>query len=293
VDTVSLDFSRLEIVLSLRTPTEDFATIWAPRMSMKEKPKTTIWILMVLFVAAISFARLSRGQEPRSPDMHITTQERLETESWWPTMATAPLHAYAGSANCAPCHRQQLSATPTGMQSAASRTVTTPWKVEPTTARFRSGSLSYGLTLENSYVELSVSDGTHKVTQKADWLVGAGILARTYLYQADGRWFQSEASYYTQPSLLDITTGFGASTSLLPAAAMGNLLGPAEARACFGCHTVHATTCRSRHRMRSLPWSRPATHGNNVRQKNSGSQRGQGEPRGHLSAGEPVSGGLH
>ena len=174
--------------------------------------------------------------------MHITTQERLETEPWWPTMDSAPLRAYAGSASCTGCHAAQRSSSPTGMQIAAIRSPTAASSPGPAAASFTSGAFTYSLIEDKAALRLSAASAAHKATQSIDWTIGAGDLGRTYLYTSGGHWFQSQVSLYTHAAALDITTGFGPSTASSPAQALGNLLSPAEARACFGCHTVHAST---------------------------------------------------
>ena len=195
-----------------------------------------------LIVPAILFAGLVRSQEIAAPAMHITTQERLETETWWPTMATSPLKAYAGSASCTGCHTDQKTSIPTGMQRAATPGAQAHVLPREAPATFMSGALIYALSADRLGLQLSASNGNRKATQAMDWDIGAGDLAHTFLYKADGHWYQSHASFYTRASVLDITTGLGPTASTSPSDALGNLLSPADTRACFGCHTVHATT---------------------------------------------------
>ena len=81
----------------------------------------------------------------------------------------------------------------------------------------------------------------HAHAQKLDWVMGDGVLGRTFLYEAGGRWFQSELTYYTGDHALDITTGL----SQDPHSQLntpGHVLTADEASRCFACHTVHATT---------------------------------------------------
>ncbi len=195
-----------------------------------------------LAAGAFLFAAAVHPQVTALPAMHMTTQERLETESWWPTMSTAPLRAYSGSEACAGCHLEQSSSSRTGMQNAAVRAIEADFLPSGRSTTFHAGTLTYSLSGKTGGLELSDVSGGRRATQAMDWSFGAGELARTFLYKADDRWFQSEVSYYTRLSALDITTGFGASTSTSPAAALGNVLSPAEARTCFTCHTVHAVT---------------------------------------------------
>jgi hypothetical protein len=193
-------------------------------------------------VPAALCAGLIRPQEIATSAMHITTQERLETETWWPTMSTAPLKEYAGSQSCRGCHVEQSSSSPTSMQLAATKGDEARSLPHLASSSFASGAVRYSLIAGESPLRLSVATGGRNAAQAIDWVVGAGDLGRTFLYEDRGKWFQSEVSFYSRPSMLGITTGFGPSTRTTAAEDLGNALSPAEARACFGCHTVHAAT---------------------------------------------------
>jgi hypothetical protein len=177
--------------------------------------------------------------------MQMTTQERLETEAWWPTMGTAPLKAYAGSAACLGCHAGHGSGVATGMQRAATRGDEAHF-LGGKTVEFVSGPMTYSLKEGKDGIELGTFKNGGGATQTVAWVMGAGDLGRTFLYSAEGRWYQSEASFYTRDraldGALDVTTGFGASAGATAKDALGNVLSASEARACFGCHTVRATT---------------------------------------------------
>lgn len=128
------------------------------------------------------------------------------------------------------------------MQRAASRAADAHFLPDSRRSSFTSEKFTYSLSADKNNLQLSASEGSHKAERNVDWAVGAGELAWTFLYQQDGRWYQSEASFYTKLSGLDITTGFGAKAGTSITAALGNILTAEEARSCFGCHTVHATT---------------------------------------------------
>jgi hypothetical protein len=193
-------------------------------------------------VAALACVLPMMAQSSAIPSLRLTTQERMETEPWWPTMATAPLASYAGSPSCTNCHHDESAAHATGMQRAATRAASAHFLPDDALIAYLSGDLSYTLARHGDAITYSVARGREKISDNLDWVMGAGALARTFLYQAGGRWYQSETSYYTQPAAMDITTGFGPSKGRSLNIALGNLLTPAEARTCFNCHTVHATT---------------------------------------------------
>ena len=72
--------------------------------------------------------------------------------------------------------------------------------------------------------------------------MGAGDLAHTFLYEQNSQWYQSQVTFYTRPGKLDTTTGFNTAGEGDLHTGLGQKLTGEEARKCFGCHTVHATT---------------------------------------------------
>ena len=201
---------------------------------------TSFAILGVLL--ATDHTRSQSLEVATAPSAQITTQERIEIEEWWPTASNRPLDGFAGSASCVRCHGQGAPSNLSSMRRASiTATDFSPhenngtWKVS--FERF-----NYSIVPNSSGLEYSVSNGQHDLSRKLDWVMGAGDLGRTFLYQTDGRWYQSNMSFYTRPSALDVTTGLHVNAFASLPAALGTLLSPADARSCFGCHTVHATS---------------------------------------------------
>ena len=178
----------------------------------------------------------------------FTTEERLQTEAWWPTKSSFPLSAFAGSGACTGCHTDEVHAHPSAMVRAAVPAADSHFLPPGGKARFGSEQLltfltagaKGGLTLTISGEHGSAS-GEHGSAQSLDWVMGDGVLGRTFLYQAQGRWFQSELTYYTKEGALDVTTGLSHDPHGATAGA-GQRLTADETRRCFACHTVHATT---------------------------------------------------
>ena len=171
--------------------------------------------------------------------VQLTTEERLETEAWWPTKSSIPLSAFAGSGACTGCHKDEAPAHPSAMMRAASPAADAHFLPPGTRLHFDSQPLAYYLTASAAGGLTIQTSGAHSTSQKLDWVMGDGVLGRTFLYQADGRWFQSELTFYTSDHALDVTTGLSHDGNL---GTLGQVLTADETRRCFGCHTVHATT---------------------------------------------------
>ena len=194
---------------------------------------------LVSFACGVLLAGTVQSQRSSDPVIEITTQERLETEAWWPTMANAPLNAYAGSAACTSCHTQGAEVTSMRRAAQAGRDADF---LKGATLSAEAAPYRYELSSTPRGLHYAVSSRSQKLSQDLSWAIGAGDLARTFLYQQDGRWMQSEISFYTHLAALDITTGLGRSVDPDLPGALGQPLTDADARSCFGCHTVHATT---------------------------------------------------
>lgn len=197
----------------------------------------------VAFILCIVLCSLSLlAQQSASISMQMSTQERLESESWWPTMSNLPLDAFVGSAACVHCHQDEASSRPTSMQRAAKPAADETFLKGKPPQVYTTKPFTYTLDTIPAGLEYTVSDGPHKLSRKLDWIIGDGVLARTFLYQMDGHWYQSLASFYTEPAALDITTGLNRGASQELASALGTPLSTDDTIKCFGCHTVHATT---------------------------------------------------
>jgi hypothetical protein len=130
------------------------------------------------------------------------------------------------------------------MSRAAARSGSANFVEDVVTKEFLSGTLRYSVKPVMSGLEYSVTSGDARASETLEWAMGAGDLGRTFVYERDGRWFQSRVSEYKQAPRLDVTTGLKIPTGTDEtgdlANALGKVLTPGELRHCFGCHTVHA-----------------------------------------------------
>ena len=75
----------------------------------------------------------------------------------------------------------------------------------------------------------------------AKWTFGAGKVGKTWMYEKDGRWYESKMSYYKSLNGLDLTIGHQIPKGLDEV--FGRLTSPTEAKQCFSCHTITCETC--------------------------------------------------
>ena len=198
------------------------------------------WILLCL--AALCIVPL-HAQKPDDSGLQTTTEERIQSEPWWPTKSTLPLAAFAGSAACAKCHAEESSEhSPSSMRRAAATAADAKFLKGQASTTYKSAPYTYTVVATPAGLEYSVAEGDKKLSRKLDWVMGAGDLGHTFLYQVDGHWYQSLATFYLDHAQLDLTTGLTREPTPELENALGIKLSADDSRRCFGCHTVHATT---------------------------------------------------
>ena len=139
------------------------------------------------------------------------------------------LRAAASPETCSPCHKAET----TGFaQAGMTRALDRPRNEAQLTATI--GPYTYNVS-GGTY---SVSDGKDTFRTPIDWVFGHTAVGQTYLFQREGRWYESRVSYFTELKGLDITIG---QQSIVPhnlLEAAGRLTTPVEAKRCFACHST-------------------------------------------------------
>ncbi len=100
------------------------------------------------------------------------------------------------------------------------------------------GRFTYSIDRKGGESVYTVSDGKDKFSLALRYAFGHGAAGQTYLYQLEGRWFESRLSYYKETGRLDLTMGVppGEPPNLKEAA--GREMTPKDVAACFACHTT-------------------------------------------------------
>jgi len=102
------------------------------------------------------------------------------------------------------------------------------------------GGYSYAIERTVDGVTYSVSDGKDTIRAIPMWTFGQGAAGETFVFERDGRWYESRVSYYAAPDGLDYTMGSRNSLPQNLAEAAGKLMSPVETADCFGCHATGA-----------------------------------------------------
>ena len=107
---------------------------------------------------------------------------------------------------------------------------------------FHSGLYTWTVETHNGQSTYKVTDGTNTIALPIRWSFGAQ--AQTWVFERDGKFYESIVSFYPSANSLGITTGDERLTPQTLQEAMGRELTPTDIKLCFGCHASDAVTSR-------------------------------------------------
>ena len=158
------------------------------------------------------------------------------------TAASAPA---ATTAACATCHAAQARTHgATGMANALETVRDCDILKSHPKLTFQEGSYRYEITREGDTSQYQVSDGKQTLRVPIGWAFGLGSAGQTYVFQINGRYFESRVSYYKAINGLDLTMGAQSTVPSTLEEAAGHALDNEAARACFNCHATHTVVDR-------------------------------------------------
>ncbi len=145
---------------------------------------------------------------------------------------------------CASCHAAESKAHPGTLMAHAAETVAECEVLRSHPLMTTSiGRYSYRIERKGDQSIYTVSDGAQTLTVPIKYSLGLGAAGQTYVFEKDGKLFESFVSYYKALDGLDITIGDQPLSPSSLGDAAGRLLGIHEVVLCFGCHTtdsIHA-----------------------------------------------------
>ena len=103
---------------------------------------------------------------------------------------------------------------------------------------FKMGAYTWTVETRNSQSVYKVTDGTGSLSLPIHWSFGAQ--AQTWVFEQDGKFYESIVSFYPAANNLGITTGDEQITPQILQEAMGRELTPMDTKLCFGCHASNA-----------------------------------------------------
>ena len=144
----------------------------------------------------------------------------------------------AANKPCSTCHQAQAAVTP--MTHALEAVEQCTILKENPKLDFESGGYRYSIVRQGNASRYSVTDGKGTITAPLDWAFGLGEAGQTYVFERNGKLYESRVSFYRERNGLDLTLGaVGRKAATLEEAA-GREMSPQGAGECFNCHATNA-----------------------------------------------------
>jgi Cytochrome c3 len=193
----------------------------------------------------------------------MATEDRLLYRGWWPRHSTPSSEDYVGPAQCAKCHLDKAASQKnTAMARTALRVVDSDVLSQRGQLTFQQGKISYQIATAAGKSVYSITDGTQSLSAPLTWAFGDGHVGQSYLFERDGDFYESRASYFDTLKALDFTPGRKFTEPLSLEQAMARPVNGSELVRCFACHATASTISDKLERSRIIPGiSCEACHG--------------------------------
>jgi hypothetical protein len=195
---------------------------------MKNLAKTSF----LLFIILVGFWGLKGADSRGAPE------KRAMLSSWQPNQTTSEVK-YVGARTCAQCHseifrNQTRTSMGTALEHAAHSVILRSYP----RLEFRSGPYLYRIVREGERSIYTVTDGAETISEAILWSFGHGVAGQTYVFQHEGKYYESRVSFFTEIKTLDYTLGHPRQPASSLAEAMGRRLTSEEVRRCISCHST-------------------------------------------------------
>ncbi len=109
--------------------------------------------------------------------------------------------------------------------------------------------------------QYSVTDGKNSIRATIHWAIGQGDAGQTYVFERDGKLYESRVSYYKDIAGLGLTIGAPAGVPANLDEAAGRELVPNAVIECFGCHSAPRGPVAAGVRRGTLEWTKTLAPG--------------------------------
>jgi Zn finger protein HypA/HybF involved in hydrogenase expression len=141
---------------------------------------------------------------------------------------------------CATCHPAQAKFHPsTSMAHAMELPTECTILKSHAVLTFKEGVYSYRIERRGNDSIYSVTDGKQTIEVPIGWAFGLGNAGQTYVFEKDGKLYESRVSYYKALDGLDLTMGALNARPENLAQAAGSPIGHTDEVRCFGCHATN------------------------------------------------------
>lgn len=152
--------------------------------------------------------------------------------SAWSAAGSAPDARFA----CQNCHQEEMKRPSPMVIASAPAEASEILRRHPLDRQL--GPFRQHIEIENGEAIYTITQGAVSLRKELAWAVGSGIMGQAFLYRENGRWFETQVTYYGAIDGLDRQLGGTPATDI--ASATGRQLSDREVRGCFSCHATAA-----------------------------------------------------
>jgi hypothetical protein len=170
-------------------------------------------------------------------------------QRWHPRRAPADA-VFLGDRSCFECHKKFFaSASPTGMTMAMEPVANSKVLSDNPQLSMRVGPYTYEIKRQGKQSVYSVTDGKDTISFPIVYAFGQGKMGQTYVFEREGKFYESLVSFYTATKGLDFTVGAARTVPPSLTEAVGRLMTANEVASCFSCHSTGAVVSSSQLRL--------------------------------------------
>ena len=182
------------------------------------------------------------AQSAGSSNGSLLTETRLKSSAWWPTKGIPGKEQYVGASECAKCHAAQAAMIQNSAMARAATRAADAESLQHGPLTFQVGRYDYQISKRAERNVLKISKGASSFSTNLLWAFGVGHIGQTYVYEANGHFYESHLTFYTTTQALDITPGHPRTEPPSLEEGAGRRMAMDETPRCFGCHTTASTT---------------------------------------------------
>jgi len=171
----------------------------------------------------------------------LSTDDHLAEPGWWPRQVSRSYDDYAGSSDCAKCHKEKAATqkiTPMARTLMRAEDAEILQSGKPFT--FRNDKYFYQIGMSGGKAELTVSDGKNQLADQLVWAFGTGDVGQSYLFLRNEKYFESRVTYFSSLQNIHFTPARALYAPHNLAEAMARPLDIEEVKRCFSCHSTAA-----------------------------------------------------
>jgi Cytochrome c554 and c-prime len=148
---------------------------------------------------------------------------------------------FIGDQACGECHKKHFASHGhSGMAMAMEPVASSKVLSENPQLTMRVGPYSYEIKREGKQSFYTVTDGKNTISLPIIYAFGEGKMGQTYVFQHEGKYYESLVSFYKEPKALDFTIGAPREVPKSLTDAVGRVLSANEVSNCFSCHATGA-----------------------------------------------------